>query len=72
MIVRRGCFKKTNVLEQPRADELARLHGEAGSPPPGVLPEQASRQARLAETGSPISERLGSGGLCRFSEGARS
>jgi hypothetical protein len=61
--MQRRYLKQTTDLEEWLAQEAQRLQQEAKGTPPGVEREQLMRKARLAETGSHISEWLRSPGL---------
>ncbi|MEY9466300.1 hypothetical protein [Bradyrhizobium ottawaense] len=56
-------IKQTISLEERLAAEALRLREQAKLLPPGIERERAIRKARLAETGSHISEWLRSPGL---------
>ncbi|MEY9983419.1 hypothetical protein ABH995_002756 [Bradyrhizobium yuanmingense] len=56
-------IKQTITLEERLAAEALRLREQAKLLPPGIERERAIRKARLAETGSHISEWLRSPGL---------
>lgn len=55
--------KQTMPLEERLAKEARRLRQEAKSLPPGAKREEVIRKARLAETGSHMTEWLTSPGL---------
>jgi hypothetical protein len=55
--------KLSQPLEQRLADEAHRLREQAKLLPPGAIREATIRKARQAETGSHLSEWLGSPGL---------
>ncbi|MGO4513867.1 hypothetical protein AB4Z51_43590 [Bradyrhizobium sp. 2TAF36] len=56
-------FTQTQSLEERLAEEAERLHEQARLLPYGALRDEVDRKARLAETGSHISEWLRSPGL---------
>jgi hypothetical protein len=56
-------FKQTVSLEERLASEAKRLREKAKTLPPGAARNELMRKARLAETGSHISEWLRSPGL---------
>lgn len=56
-------IKQTTSLEERLVTEALRLREQAKLLPPGIERERAIRKARLAETGSHISEWLRSPGL---------
>jgi hypothetical protein len=53
----------TDTLEARLAAEAKRLREKAKTLPPGIVREELLRRARQAETGSYVSEWLGSPGL---------
>ena len=59
----RSRFKQTTSLDQRLTNEAERLRKEARGTPPGVERAKLIRRARLAETGSRMSEWLSSPGL---------
>jgi hypothetical protein len=60
---RRRRFKQINSLEERPVQEAERLREEAKKLPPSFQRETLLRKARQAETGSHVSEWLGSSGL---------
>jgi hypothetical protein len=60
---RRLSYVHAEPLEERHAAEAKRLREEARLLPPGPVRDELIRQARLAETGSHMSEWLGSPGL---------
>jgi hypothetical protein len=58
-------FNRTQSLEERLAEKAKRLRVEAKLLPPGPTRDEIIRRARLAETGSRISEWLRSPGLRR-------
>jgi hypothetical protein len=61
--MQRRHFKQTHSLEDRLSEEAKRLREEAKTLPPGAPREALLRRARLAETGSHMSEWLRSPGL---------
>ena len=61
--MQRRRFKQTKSLDERLSEEAKRLRAEAKLLPPGAVREELIRRARLAETGSHMSEWLTSPGL---------
>ena len=62
-MIKQPRVEQSRQLEQSFADEAARLREEADLLPPGQLREHVLRRARQAETGSHVTDWLGSPGL---------
>ena len=58
-------FRQSESLEERLAEEAKRPRAEAKLLPPGGVRDEMMRKARLAETGSHMTEWLTSPGLCR-------